>query len=105
MIKLAIRRDTFEHLEEMSMFAARMGASGINFVHVLPTSDQHEADSTLSSDERRMAEQEIATLARILKPKVSVDVGYYNTDESPPCSPLAGASFNVDYLGRLTLLL
>jgi MoaA/NifB/PqqE/SkfB family radical SAM enzyme len=102
-IKLAIRRDTFEHLEEISIFAARMGASGIDFFHVLPTSDQHEGDSTLSSDERRIAEQEIATLARILKTKVSLDVGYYNTDESPPCSPLAGASFNVDYRGRLTL--
>ena len=36
--------------------------------------------------------------------KIGIDVGYYNIDEQrAPCSPLAGASMNVDYRGRLSL--
>ncbi len=103
-VKMAIRRDLVDQIEQIAIFAARMGASGLNFVHVMPTSTAVAQDSALSLDERRAAEQEIAILARILKMNVGIDVGYYNIDEErPPCSPLAGASMNVDYLGRLTL--
>src|SRR4030095_47494 len=49
------------------------------------------------------AEQEIASLSRIFKMKIGIDVGYYNVDVSPPCSALAGVSANVDYRGRLSL--
>jgi hypothetical protein len=35
---------------------------------------------------------------------IGIDVGYYNIDEErPPCAPLAGASMNIDYRGRLSL--
>lgn len=102
-IKVGIRRDTFQQLEEIAMFAARLGASGLSFAHVMPTSEGVANDVALSVEERRRAEEEITLLARILKMKVSIDVGYYNIDTNAPCSPLAGASYNVDYLGRLTL--
>jgi len=102
-LKVGIRRDTFEHLEEIAMFAARLGASGIAFAHVMPTSAILEEKLTLTLAERRRAEEELALLARIFKMKVSIDVGYYNIDLAPPCSPLAGTSYNVDYKGRLTL--
>lgn len=103
MIKTGIRRDTIEHLEEIALFAARMGAAGLNFSHVLPTSEGVESDSSLNAEERRHAEEEIALLARIFKMKVGIDVGYYNVDPAAPCSPLAGVSCNIDYKGRLTL--
>ena len=102
-MKMAIRRDTVTRLEQIAIFAARMGATGLSFMHVMPTSSEVEQESALNLQDQRMAEQEIAILAGILKMKVGIDVGYYNVDERPPCSPLAGKSANIDYLGRLSL--
>src|ERR671922_134457 len=42
-------------------------------------------------------------LARVFRMRVTLDVGYYNTDPAAPCSALAGVSCNVDYRGRLSL--
>ena len=102
-VKVGIRRDTFERLEQIALFAARMGASGLSFGHVMPTSTGVEDSSGLSLEERQRVEQEIANLARIFKMKIAIDVGYANLDPTPPCSPLAGLSGNVDYQGRLSL--
>lgn len=103
-IKIVIRRDLVDQLEQIAIFAARMGATSLNFVHVMPTSSAVADDSALSLDEQRVAEQEIAILARIFKMNIGIDVGYYNVDETrPPCAPLAGVSMNVDYRGRLSL--
>ena len=102
-IKVVIRRDTLPHLEQIALFAARMGATSLNFSHLLQTSLEIENSSGLSFEERARAEQEIANLAHIFKMKIRIDVGYYNIDVSPPCSALAGVSANIDYRGRLTL--
>ena len=103
-IKITIRRDLVDQLEQIAIFAARMGAAALNFVHVMPTSTAVADESALSFDERRVVEQEVAILARIFKMNIGIDVGYYNIDEDrPPCSPLAGTSMNVDYRGRLSL--
>ncbi len=102
-VKVNIRRDTVPHLEQIAIFAARMGAASLNFAHVMATSAQVEDTSALSLQERRQAEQEIANLSRIFKMKIGIDVGYYNVDPSPPCSALAGVSANIDYRGRLSL--
>ena len=103
-IKIVIRRDLLDQLEQIAIFAARMGAASLHFVHVMPTSSEIVDDSTLSLDEQRMAEQEIAILSRIFKMEIGIDVGYYNIDEErPPCAPLATKSMNIDYRGRLSL--
>ena len=103
-IKVTVRRDLVDQLEQIAIFAARMGAVALNFVHVMPTSTALVDESALSLDEQRMVEEEVAILARIFKMSIGVDVGYYNIDEErPPCSPLAGTSMNVDYRGRLSL--
>jgi len=103
-IKIVIRRDLVDQLEQIAIFAARMGAASLNFVHVMPTSNAVTDDSALSLDEQRAAEQEIAILARIFKMSIGIDVGYYNVDDTrPPCAPLAGISMNIDYRGRLSL--
>ena len=102
-IKIGLRRDTVPNLEQIAIFAARMGATLLSFGHVLPTSTSVEDTSSLSLEERRQAEQEIASLSRIFKMKIGIDVGYYNVDLSPPCSALAGVSANIDYRGRLSL--
>jgi len=103
-MKIVIRRDLVDQLEQIALFAARMGATSLNFVHVMPTSNAVADDSALSLDEQRIAEQEIAILKRIFKMDIGIDVGYYNIDETrPPCAPLAGMSMNIDYRGRLSL--
>jgi MoaA/NifB/PqqE/SkfB family radical SAM enzyme len=102
-VKSVIRRDTAPQLEQLALFAARMGAAGISFAHLLPTSGALEDSQALDGPERGAAEREVAVLARILKMRVSLDVGYFDIDPAAPCSPLARASFNVDYRGRLTL--
>jgi MoaA/NifB/PqqE/SkfB family radical SAM enzyme len=102
-VKVTLRRDTAADLERLALFAARMGASGLSFAHVMPTSTAIDDASALTGPERTAAEREIAMLARLLKMPVSLDVGYHNTAREAPCSPLAGASANVDYRGQLTL--
>jgi MoaA/NifB/PqqE/SkfB family radical SAM enzyme len=102
-VKVALRRDTVPHLEQFALFAARMGAAGLSFAHLLPTSDELESESSLSLAERAEAEREIAILNSIFVMRVSVDVGYYNDDPAAPCSALAGVSCNVDYRGFLSL--
>jgi len=103
-MKIVIRRELLDQLEQIALFAARMGAASLHFVHVMPTSHAVADDSALSLEEQRIAEQEIAMLKRIFKMDIGVDVGYYDIDETrPPCAPLAGMSMNIDYRGRLSL--
>ena len=102
-IKAGIRKDTVPLLEQTTLFAARMGAAGISFGHLLPTSDGLNRELGLTPEERTAAEQEIAMLARIFKLRVSLEVGYYNIDPAAPCSALASRSCNIDYRGRLSL--
>jgi len=102
-VKAVIRRDIVPQLQEIALLAARLGAQALHFSHVLPTSGEVETESAMSLEERAHAEQEIALLRQILKMPVALDVGYVNTDPAPPCAPLQGASFSVDYQGRLSL--
>jgi sulfatase maturation enzyme AslB (radical SAM superfamily) len=103
-VKIVIRRDLMDQLEQIAIFAARMGAASLRFVHVMPTSSAVADGSALNLEEQRLAEQEIAILARIFKMNIRLDVGYYNIDEErAPCSPLAGTSMNIDFRGRLSL--
>jgi MoaA/NifB/PqqE/SkfB family radical SAM enzyme len=102
-IKVGIRRDTIDKLEQIALFSARLGASALNFAHIMPTSNEVEDASALTYAEREYADQEIANLSRIFKMNIGIDVGYHNRDVSPPCSALAGVSCNIDYLGRLSL--
>jgi MoaA/NifB/PqqE/SkfB family radical SAM enzyme len=102
-VKVGIRRDTVPQLEAIALFAARMGAMGLSFAHIMPTSTLVADESALTLEERAEAEREIALLARIFKMRIGIDVGYYNTALSAPCSALSGASANINYRGHLSL--
>lgn len=102
-VKCVIRRDLVPQIQDVALLAARMGARALHFSHVLPTSGAVETESAMSLEERAHAEQEIALVRQILKMPVALDVGYVNTNPAPPCAPLQGASFSVDYEGRLSL--
>lgn len=101
--KVCIRRDTIPQLEQITLLAARLGAKGVSFGHLLPTSMEIEQESALTLEERRHVEEEICVLASIFKMPIGITVGYYNTDPAPPCDSLLGLTCNVDYRGRLTL--
>ena len=102
-MKVGIRRDTVPQLEQFALFAARMGAAGLSFAHLMPTSAGVADTSALTLEERAAAEREIAVLARIFRIRIGIDVGYYNTDLAAPCSALNGVSANVNYRGQLSL--
>src|SRR6185369_9017698 len=103
-MKIVIRRDLVDQLEQIALFAARMGAASLHFAHVMPTSTAVADDSALTLEEQRVVQQEIAILARIFKMNIGIDAGYYNIDDThPPCAPLAGMTMNIDYRGRLSL--
>jgi len=102
-VKVGIRSDTIPNLEQIALFSARLGASALNFGHIMPTSNEVEDASALTYDERARADQEIANLSRIFKMNIGIDVGYHNLNPEPPCAALAGVNCNVDYKGRLTL--
>jgi MoaA/NifB/PqqE/SkfB family radical SAM enzyme len=102
-VKVGIRRDTVPQLEAIALFAARLGAAGLSFAHIMPTSIEVADASALSLEERADAEREIALLARIFKMRIGIDVGYYNTDLTAPCSALIGVSGNINYRGHLSL--
>ena len=101
--KVGIRRDTVPQLEAIALFAARLGASGLSFAHLMPTSLDVADASALTLEERADAEREIALLVRIFKMRVGIDVGYYNTQLVAPCSALSGVSANINYRGQLSL--
>jgi MoaA/NifB/PqqE/SkfB family radical SAM enzyme len=101
--KVGIRRDTVPQLEAIALFAARLGAAGLSFAHIMPTSTDVEDASALTLEERADAEREIALLARVFKMRIGIDVGYYNTTLVAPCSALSGVSGNINYRGELSL--
>ena len=74
-VKVGIRRDTIQSLEQFAPFSARLGASALNFAHIMPTSNEVEDVSALTYAERERADQEIANLSRIFKMKIGIDVG------------------------------
>ena len=50
-VKVTLRRDTAAELERLAIFAARMGAAGLSFAHVMPTSAT--VDRRLGAHRRR----------------------------------------------------
>lgn len=102
-LKVGIRRDTVPQIQDIAFFAARLGAAGLHFAHLLPTSAATEKESALSLQERRAAEQEISIVSSIFKMPIGIVTGYYNIDPSAPCAALLGKTCNVDFHGRLSL--
>ncbi len=102
-LKVGIRQDTAPELERFALFAARLGAAGLSFAHIMPTSADVGDAAALTFEERAAAEREVAQLARIFRMPIGIAVGYYNTDLAAPCPALNGVSANVNYRGELTL--
>jgi MoaA/NifB/PqqE/SkfB family radical SAM enzyme len=101
--KVGVRRDTVPQLEQIALLGARLGAAGVHFSHLLPTSSAGEDALSLTPEEKLNAEQEVGVLSNIFKMQIGMCIGFRDIDPSAPCSSLRGTSCNVDYLGRLSL--
>lgn len=101
--KAVLHRHNAQRVETLALFAARVGALGIKFAHLLPTTPAIEASLGLSEQERLAVESEIGVMRRVLRIEVLLAAGFTNTDPAPPCRVLAGKECNIDYAGRMSI--
>ena len=88
---------------EMVALAARLGAGGVRFGHLMTTPETTEGGLDLSPRERREVETEIWRLRDSVSLPVAMAPGYYSESPFFPCGPLELEEFNLDYRGNLTL--
>ena len=101
--KAVLHKPNARRVEELALFAARVGAQGIKFAHLLPTTPGIEGTMGLSAQERYAVEGEIGVMRRVLRIDVLLAAGFTNTDPAPPCRVLAGRECNIDYAGRMSM--
>jgi hypothetical protein len=80
-----------------------LGAAGIRFGHLLPTSKLIERKLSISDPERQAAEAEVRRLDSTREISVSFAASARNTTPGACCEPLAGKTITVDCYGRLSL--
>lgn len=102
-INVVLRKDTRPQMEAIALLGARLGAKGVNFGAMLPTSAEDFKRHALTRDEEKDAEREGLELSRVFKMPVRVPFVLYRPQSGAHCYPLVGKSMNVDHLGRLTL--
>ena len=98
-----VNRKNVHEMEDLSFMAARLGAAGIRFGHVLPTSETLDREQSLSPDERRMAEEQAQRLDSILNIAVSFSATATNSVQGSCCEAFAGHTVSVDCNGFLSL--
>lgn len=101
--KAVLHKQNAQRVEALALFAARVGAQGIKFAHLLPTTPAIEAKMGLSAEERSAVEGEIGVIRRILRIDVLLAAGFTNSDPDPPCRVLALKECNIDYAGRMSM--
>jgi sulfatase maturation enzyme AslB (radical SAM superfamily) len=98
-----VNRKNFHEMEQLSVMAERLGAVGIRFGHLLPTSEVLDRQLSLSADERRMAERQAQKLDSTLNIAVSFSATASNDTPGPVCEAFAGQTVSVDCKGCLSL--
>ena len=102
-INMVVTKRNVRSIEAMAVLWARLGADVVQFMHVLPTSEDYDRALSLTPDERRAAEQEAAAMNAILKMPVQFAAGHSMPVPGTPCVSLSGETVNLDCRGRLTL--
>ncbi|MFC1996049.1 radical SAM protein [Chloroflexota bacterium] len=88
-------------LKLMAESAAKLGARGLRFGHLMPTSLTSQQDFDLTPWERKMVEAEIRVLRDNSPIRIAMAPGYHTTDMFP-CAPLNLQEINIDCHGFLT---
>ena len=90
-------------MERIAVLAARLGARGVNFGAMLPTTVSVHREWGLTRAQEMEARREAAALSRVLSIPVRVSFGLYDDAPGAHCPPLAGRSLTLDYRGQLRL--
>ncbi|QUV81530.1 radical SAM protein [Chloracidobacterium sp. D] len=102
-INMVVTKRSVGSIEAMAVLGARLGADVVQFMHMLPTSEEYDRTLSLTPDERRAAEQEAMAVNAILRMPVQFAAGHSMPVPGTPCVSLAGETVNLDCRGRLTL--
>lgn len=102
-INLVVTRRSVGSIEAIAVLGARLGADVVQFMHMLPTSENYDRALSLTPDERHAAEQEALAVDAILKMPVQFAAGHSMPVPGTPCVSLSGETVNLDCRGRLTL--
>jgi MoaA/NifB/PqqE/SkfB family radical SAM enzyme len=90
-------------MEQLSLLAAQLGAVGIRFGHLLPTSELQDRQLSLSGEKRRAAEAEAQKLNSTAGIAVSFSASASNNVPGACCEAFAGQTVSIDCHGRLSL--
>jgi MoaA/NifB/PqqE/SkfB family radical SAM enzyme len=102
-INVVLRKDTKPQMEAIALLGARLGAKGVNFGAMLPTSAEDFVRHALNPAEEKDAEREGLELSRVFRMPVRVPFVLYRPQTGAHCYPRSGKAVNVDHLGRMTL--
>ncbi len=102
-VNLVVTRRSVASIESLAVLSARLGADVVQFMHLLPTSEEYDQRLSLTPDERRAAEREALAVDAILKIPVQFAAGVSMSAPGTPCVSLSGETVHLDCRGRLTL--
>jgi MoaA/NifB/PqqE/SkfB family radical SAM enzyme len=100
---VVLNQKNAHEVEQLSLFASSVGAAGIRFGHLLPTSEQQERDLALPYASRRAAELEVERLDARLPIAVSFSASASSAVAGACCEAFAGHTISIDCHGRLSL--
>ncbi len=101
-INMVLTTHNQHEIAAMIALAARLGARGLRFGHLLPTPATTAVGLDLSPAQRHAAEAAVRTAAPTALLPVVMAPGYHTT-ELFPCDPLQGHEVNVNCHGEMTL--
>lgn len=99
---VTVNRRNHDEMESLARLAASLGARGVTFGHMLPTSQLLDLQLSLDDKERQAAEAEALRLRALLGIAVSFSASASN-NAPVCCEPLAGQMVSVDSRGRVSL--
>jgi MoaA/NifB/PqqE/SkfB family radical SAM enzyme len=100
---VVVNQRNFHEMEQLSLLATQLGAVGIRFSHMLPTSELLDEQLALTNEKRRAVEAEAARLSCSLPIRVSFSASASNNTSGACCEPFAGRTASIDCHGRLSL--
>lgn len=100
-LNMVVTAHNRHELAAMVRSAARLGAVGLRFGHLLPAPITTAQNFDLSPAERKVVENEIRQLQRDADLPVAMAPGFH-TSELFPCAPLRLQELNIDCLGNVS---
>jgi MoaA/NifB/PqqE/SkfB family radical SAM enzyme len=100
---VVLNRKNARELEQLALLASQLGAAGIRFGHLLPTSELMDQQLSLNAEERKAAEAEADRLNSTQDISISFTAAASNNVPGACCEPLAGRAVSIDCHGRLSL--